>query len=353
MVPYPLGVAPGQRFRFEQYLALLEAHGFTVKVFPFLSAELNELLYKPGNYPKKIGGVLTGFIRRMIALPQILSANWVFIFREATPLGPPVFEWIITQVFRKKIIYDFDDAIWLPNTSEENKIISWLKWHGKVKAICRWSYRVSCGNDYLASFAKEFNKSVVINPTTIDTEILHNASLYPSEKNESMVTIGWTGSHSTLPYLELVGPAIRALSDKYANLRFLVISDKAPTWNLRCLEFRPWSKETEIRDLLAIDIGIMPLPDDAWARGKCGFKALQYMSLGKPALVSPVGVNVTIVDDGSNGYYCSTDAEWMSNLEFLITRKEVCVSMGAKGREKVINHYSTVSNASNFLCLFE
>ena len=104
---------------------------------------------------------------------------------------------------------------------------------------------------------------------------------------------------------------------------------------------------------MKIDIGIMPITEDPWAMGKCGFKALQYMSLEMPALVSPVGVNAEIVDHGINGYHCSSNREWLTQLEYLIVHKDVREAMGRNGREKVIKHYSVLSNSDNFLSLFE
>ena len=118
------------------------------------------------------------------------------------------------------------------------------------------------------------------------------------------------------------------------------------------MEFIPWSKHDEIADLMKIDIGVMPLADDAWSRGKCGFKALQYMSLKKPALVSPVGVNVKIVEDGVAGYHCSNNQQWLEHLETLMRDRKKCEEMGTRAREKVIRDYSVISNTSNFLGLF-
>ncbi len=353
LVPYPLQVVPGQRFRFEQYLHIMDTRGFSVTLLPFLSERANTILYTPGNYWKKITGVSTGFIKRIASLPLLMWSEYVFIFREAAPVGPPFFEWVIAKILRKKVIYDFDDAIWLPNTTHVNRAIGWLKCHSKVGSICKWSYRVSCGNQYLANYARAFNSEVKINPTTIDTEILHNPKRYPTKEETSTVVIGWTGTHSTLHYLEPLLPILELLSKKYALLRIMVIADKKPNWSLPSLQFVKWNKQTEIEDLRKIDIGLMPLSDDPWAHGKCGFKALQYLSLEIPAVVSPVGVNTVIVDHGINGFLCRTPEEWTQNLEQLIQQKDVRHAMGIRGREKVIQHYSVESNRETFLSLFE
>lgn len=137
LVPYPPGRAPSQRFRFEQYLDALTAHGHYYHLVPFLSVATWNILYKPGHAAAKALGILGGFARRVGLLFAVPAYDFVFVHREAAPIGPPVFEWVIAKVLGKKIIYDFDDAIWLANTSEANKIAAGVKWHHKVAEIGR------------------------------------------------------------------------------------------------------------------------------------------------------------------------------------------------------------------------
>src|SRR5690606_37637078 len=139
-----------------------------------------------------------GFFRRKILLFKACKYDYIFIHREVAPLGPPIFEWFLAKMLQKRIIYDFDDAIWLTNTSENNKLAAGLKWHQKVDAISKWAYKVSCGNTFLCDYARQFNNNVVLNPTTIDTENMHNPALLQKQVN-SVLVIGWTGTHSTLP----------------------------------------------------------------------------------------------------------------------------------------------------------
>jgi glycosyltransferase involved in cell wall biosynthesis len=353
LFPYPPGESPSQRFRFEQYLEKLKSSGIEFDLRPFWSKKAWASLYQKGSYYNKITGFVSGLVNRFLVLFTLSGHQFVFIHRETLPLGPPVMEWLFWAMFRKKIIYDFDDAIWLPNTSHENRIVSSFKGHAKVKSICRWSYKISCGNAYLANYAKQFNDSVFINPTTVDTEFLHNPDRYQISKSENTITLGWTGTHSTLKYLDRLTPIFQRLEAEYSQIRFRVISNKKPEFTLRSLTFVPWSKETEIEDLLQLDIGLMPLADDIWANGKCGFKALQYMSLAIPAVASRVGVNGEIIDHGVNGYLCSTDEEWFSNLKRLIDQPELRHGMGLRGRQTVIDRYSVSSNTSTFLSLFE
>lgn len=351
LVPYPLKVSPSQRFRFEQYFKTLNQKGHTYHIQSFLNIEGWSILYQPGKGVKKLGVLVMGFLKRLIVPFHLQSYDFVFIHREAAPLGPPVLEWLIAKIFRKKIIYDFDDAIWLPNTSSVNKIAAFLKWHRKVKHICRWSYKVSAGNQYLCEYAASWCKQVVHNPTTIDTDSLHNPAHYPL-KNKSFVCLGWTGSHSTLKYLDMLTPVFKQLHLEFPDLVLRVIANKPPQVNLELIEFIPWKKETEIEDLIQIDIGLMPLTDDAWARGKCGFKALQYLALGIPAVVSPVGVNTSIVTSGVNGFVCDGHEEWLTRLRTLILDAELRKQMGLEGRKTVEQFYSVRSNTSTFVGLF-
>jgi glycosyltransferase involved in cell wall biosynthesis len=352
LFPYPLGESPSQRFRFEQYFKFLEKAGVTAYKQSFWDIKTWQVLYKKGHIAQKVIGFLTGIVKRIYLLLKIGKADYVFIHREVMPVGPPVFEWIVAKIFRKKIIYDFDDAIWLSNTSAENRMVSFIKWHSKTELICKWSYRVSCGNNYLADFAKQFNQEVVFNPTTIDTEGHHNPAHYPQHSTEK-ITVGWTGSHSTLKYIDVVVPVLKQPEAKYGDdFQFIVIANKKPALSLSNLVFIPWKEKTEIEDLSKIDIGIMPLTDDIWAKGKCGFKALQYMALQIPAVVSPVGVNTEIIDSGINGFICSAENEWFDTIDKLIADKTLRQQIGVNARKKVIEHYSVLSNASTFLSLF-
>ncbi|MEI9917916.1 MAG: glycosyltransferase family 4 protein [Bacteroidota bacterium] len=348
LVPYPLGESPSQRFRFEQYFEVLSAAGHTYVVRSFLSPKGWNIIYSKGNSARKFFTILSGFIRRLWTLPSVTGYDRVFIHREATPVGPPVFEWIIAKVMRKKIIYDFDDAIWSTDNTSEGAFAKMIRWRSKVASICKWSFVVSCGNDYLCDYARRFNDNVVLNPTTIDTSY-HK----PSSQTSSEIVIGWTGSHSTVKYIDSVVTAIQQLEKKYSKLVFMVIADAPPNINVSSLRFVPWNRQTEIEDLSKIDIGIMPLPDDEWSKGKCGFKALQYMAMEIPAVVSPVGVNTKIVTNGVDGFICNTTEEWITALEKLISDPVLRKQLGVAGRKKIESSYSVTSNTSNFLSLFD
>jgi len=315
-----------------------------------LDAETNNVLYQNGKYLKKILGVCKGYLRRLTSLKRLRTFDYIFVFRECTPLGPPIIEFILARILKKKIIYDFDDAIWLRNTSTENGAVRYFKWHSKVKSICTWSYKVSCGNKFLANYAQSFNQNVEIIPTIVDTENIH--TIDPQTTRNKKLTIGWTGSFSTLKYLDPLIPIIKELELDY-DFNFLVIANKDPQYNCKSFKFLPWKEKTEIDDLKNIDIGLMPLVENDWSKGKCGFKAIQYMSLGIPALVSPVGVNTEIVDHGVNGYICSSKDDWTKYLIKLIENPEIRKNMGPSARVKIENKYSLKYVLPSFLNLFK
>ena len=350
LVPYPPGEAPSQRFRFEQYLPLLEKNGIDYTIAPFLTPKSWKVLYGKGNTWQKAAGVAGGFLRRLKVLTRLHQFSGVFIHREASPLGPPVIEWLIAKAWRKPIIYDFDDAIWLPNTSDSNKIAALLKFHGKVSSICRWSHTISCGNNFLARYARQYNSSVIVNPTTIDA--LH-LQLPPKKQEETTpIIIGWTGTHSTLKYLRELQPVLTELAADFPEVHFQIISNQSPDFKLAHMQYIPWNKATEMEDLQAFNIGLMPLTSDRWSEGKCGFKALQYMALSIPVVASPVGVNREIIRHGQNGFLANTSEEWLLYLGKLIKDRQLRQELGQKGRYTVTSRFSVEANADNFLALF-
>jgi glycosyltransferase involved in cell wall biosynthesis len=352
MVPYPLGKAPSQRFRFEQYFDILKEKGFTFKVSPFYSRKTWDILHYEGQVVKKGLRITASFFIRFVQLFQLVNYDFIFIHREAAPIGPAFFEWIIAKILRKKIIYDFDDAIWLPNYSEANTSFHKLKYYSKVNGIMKWATKISAGNRYLAEYASKYSDAIVINPTTIDTDNYHNPVLYRSMAVNEKVVIGWTGTHTTGKYLSFLIPVFEKLNLEF-DFEFCVISNEKPDIILKNLNFIKWTKETEIEDLFRFDIGVMPLSDDQWANGKCGFKALQYMSLGVPAIASPVGINTEIIDNGENGFLCTTEEEWYQAFHYFLSDKVNRDNMHAAARNKIIQKYSVISNQQNFLNLFK
>ncbi len=298
---------------------------------------------------RKLTAVIIGFLRRILLMFSVWRYDFIYVHREAAPLGPPVFEWIIACLFRKRIIYDFDDAIWVPGVSEQNRIAKHFKCAWKVASICKMSYRVVVGNQFLADFATQYCPRVSVIPTVVDTDGYHNR--IQNHKTEKLI-VGWTGTFSTLKYLDIVTPILSKLQEEF-DFTFLVIANVDPQLPLKRFRFIPWSKASEIDDLLRMHIGIMPLLDGPIELGKCGFKAIQYMALGIPAIVSPVGVNAEIVDHGINGYIARTEDEWEHALRDLISDASKRQAMGQESRNKIVKWYSVIASESLFLKLFQ
>jgi glycosyltransferase involved in cell wall biosynthesis len=346
-VPYLYNTAPGQRFRIEQWARILEKQGVTFTFVPFETPELHAVMYRPGFVGRKAVEVLRGLAGRFRLLSDLSRFDVIFLFREAAPVGPPVVERLLARR-RVPIVYDFDDSIYLPNASGANRVFARLKWVRKVRLICGLSRHVTVGNGYLQRFAERHARRVSILPTTIDTErFLPRGPHRP----DGPVVIGWMGSETTLPHLMVIADALRELA---ARRRFVLHVVSTREVSIPGVEVRStlWSAEREVRDLQSFDIGIMPLPDDPWTRGKCGAKLLLCMGVGVAGVASPVGVNADIVDDGVNGFLAKTDAEWVDKLSVLIDSTALRASMGAAARWTVETRFSAQIVAPALLDIF-
>lgn len=335
IVPSIYDLAPSQRYRLEQWEPLLRQHGVEITYAPFESEELHALLYKPGNAGRKLKLVAESLTRRFSTMKSVRNYDVVYLLREAALLGPPFFErWVHRSGV--PMVFDFDDAVFVSYRSPTNGYLSYLKFASKTKSICRMSAHVMAGNRYLADYARQVNEHVTIVPTTIDTERYR-----VSEKTveSDIPTIGWTGSFSTVQHLDTLRSALQKLA-RQNRFRLRVIG--TPAYELEGVEVEAmkWQAATELKDLDTIDIGIMPLPDDAWSKGKCGLKALQFMALGVPTVCSPVGVNTEIIQDGENGFIANSEADWVEKLGRLLDSAQLRNEIGRAGRATVESKYS-------------
>ena len=344
LVPYPADRAPGQRYRIEQWAPLLRRAGVKVTLSPFLSRRGMDLLYEPGHVAAKAQEVLRGYLKRLAEVLLPSSADVIFVYREAALLGPAWIEWLLS--LRRPLVFDFDDAIYLADTSQANAWSRRLKPVTKVDTICRIARHVTVGNEFLAGFAKDRARAVTVVPSTIDTDVYQ---IQPRARNRIPV-IGWTGSITTVPYLMALAPALRRLREKQEfELHVIGANIDIAGLTVRCL---PWRGETEPDDLRALDVGLMPLSDDQWSRGKCGMKALQYMALGIPPVVSPVGVNMTIVRDGVNGFYAQAEEEWIDRIALLLEDEPLRRGLGQEAQRTVEESYSARAHAPRVARIF-
>lgn len=343
LVPYPVDTTPSQRFRIEQWKLYLEKQGIAVDIFPFADEKLLRLIPKPGNYFGKLLGMIRAFSRSVKNVFKSRKYDVVYIHRAIAIAGPAVLERLL-YLFNRPIIFDFDDAIWLLHTAEANRFFGWLKFPGKTKTICGLSKHIVVGNNFLADYARQFNSNVTIVPTSVDTNRFKNTSAF---KSPEKVVIGWTGSSTSQTYLEMFENVLTEIS-KRRNVEIRVHSDREPDLKDVPYVWRRWSQETEVEELSHFDIGIMPMPDDKWARGKCAMKALLYMSMNTPTICTAVGANCEVIQHGENGLLALSNDEWLNCFEKLIDDAELRKKLGEAGRQTIVENYSAESSAAKF-----
>jgi glycosyltransferase involved in cell wall biosynthesis len=235
-----------------------------------------------------------------------------------------------------RVVYDLDDAFWTHPPQFKQIGASFRDPHRieKMMAMCD---QILAGNSFLAEHAQAYNTHVTVLPTVIDTERFY----LREERADEVITIGWIGRWSSSDYLEMLIPVFQRLVNRYPQVKLHFVGAKdMPLPAGLPIEIIPWRLESEVEEIARFDIGIMPLPDDVYSRGKCGLKLLQYMAMGVPGVASPVGVNREIVQDGLNGFWASTEEEWFENLSCLICDRALRKTLGLAGRRTVEDHYS-------------
>lgn len=236
----------------------------------------------------------------------------------------------IEGLTRAPRVLDVDDAIFLHRDGKP------------AKRLAELSTLVLAGNPFLADWFSQWQSNVQLLPTSIDTHRFTPGELVTD--NKSTVVIGWTGSHTNLRYLNLIEPALNRVLTARPNTRLHVVCDKAPALSSLPqgqLSWSPWHPDQEVSEVQGFDIGIMPLVDGDWERGKCAFKALQYMACGKPVVASPVGVNAQLLADQTIGFAAKDNAQWESTLIALIDDKALCSKLGGAGRALAQARYDT------------
>lgn len=348
LLPYAWDTVPGQRFRIEQWHPWLAEHGVQFTIRTLLSQEQQRLLYSSGQAARKALMMAGCMLQRVIQLRNLRRFDVIWLYRAAWPVGPALLERFMART-GVPVIVEFDDAIFLTDTTAENRRWGFLKCAGKTDEICQLSSHVVVGNPYLADYSRRFNPNVTVIPTTIDTDTYPARAEYTEP---STVVVGWSGSKTTVAHLSTVNEAIRKVASQ-ASVRLHVVG--TPEYRLEGVETyaAPWSSSTEVGELSRFDLGIMPLPDDEWARGKCGLKALQYMAMGIPTIVSPVGVNTEIISEGRNGLLASTQEEWCEQMLALVRDRRLRERLGRAGRQTVETTYSTLTQAPRVLELLQ
>jgi glycosyltransferase involved in cell wall biosynthesis len=340
--PLPIEGA-GCRFRIAQFIPYLEANGFDVTLSPLFTTNFFRLVYRPGRYIRKTLAFAALAAKRLATLPAAARYDVVFMYREIFPVGPAIVEPMLAAA-GPPIVFDFDDAIFLPNVSDANRHIAALKYPGKVGAIIHRSAHVIAGNSYLADYAHRFNDAVTVIPTCVDTR-----RFVPRDRTGAAAAdravIGWIGSPTTAMYLAGLAGVLRRLAERRPfTLRVSGVEERFSIPGV-AVETVPWTLDSEVALFNGCDVGIYPLTDDEWSRGKCGFKAIQFMACGVPVVASAVGVNREIIDDGVNGFLAADDDEWVAKLTRLLDDAELRRTLAAAGRQTIERSFSLDVNA--------
>ena len=332
------------RYRVEQFVQPLAERGITMTVRPFMDSNLFDSLYQQRSWPRTAAGLVKSGLLRLRDVLASTNADVIFVQREAMLFGPPVIEWFANRVLRQPMVLDLDDATYVPYTSPTyGRFTKAFKFFGKTDYLIRWSRAVVCGNETIAEYVSSKGGRTEIIPTVVDLE-----KFSPREpRNESVPVLGWVGSHSTFPFLESILPALSELAKSNSFKLKIVGSGRAevsvPGVEVENLE---WKLEREVEDFQSIDIGLYPLNvNHNWATGKSGFKAIQWMAVGVPYVVTPIGAAGEIGEVNVTNYFANTHDEWIAKLKVLLADAEKRRAMGAAGRQHALEHYGVSAQA--------
>jgi len=338
---------PGQRLKYEQYFPYLLENGFECQIAPFFDQKTLDILYRKGNYGKKLVGTITGVVRRFLLIPRVIKADGVYVALHVFPIGPSILDTFFVKL-AKKVIYDIDDMVQDLETNQQNKIARLFKTSKRYRELMKHANFVITCTPHLDQIAKTFNPHTLDISSTIDTNVYVPTNCY---KNDHKLVIGWTGSHSTTKYLLSILDILRVLS-KSRSFQLLVMGAShidCPDIDLKMIK---WSNEVEIDTLRMMDIGLYPLIDDNWAKGKSGLKAIQYMGMGIPVVASNAGYTARVVQDKKTGYIVETPDEWLTALTALLDDARLRQSLGEAGRIRVEEHFSLQANRHKYLDVF-
>lgn len=322
------------RLRSYQYFPYFEQSGIEINVFPLFDDTYLENLYQR----KKVKAhILKAYFKRFLRLLNIKKSSKLVIEYELFPYLPAWFEYLL-KIRGINYVVDFDDAVYHNYDLHRNKLIKWYL-YDKIDKVMRYSHSVVAGNRYLVEKAESSGaKDIHLIPTVIDLDRYPVKTDYRKKIGDNFI-VGWIGTFFTFKYVKQILPVIEEIARQFPLVLHIVGAKEEINTSLE-IQFVPWTEKTEAQSIRDFDVGIMPLNDTPWERGKCGYKLIQYMASGLPVIASGVGVNTEIVKQGINGFIANTLEEWKSALLYLIKNRNRIQEMGAEGRKTVETKYS-------------
>jgi len=323
-------LGPSSRVRFYQYYPALREQGFVIQDAPFFSDDYVRRLY--AKQPVRMGEVFSAYLKRFSALLRAQDFDLLWLEKEFLPWMPA---WVESLLARQPYVVDYDDAVFHRYDLHRSALVRRVLGR-KIDGVMQNAALVVAGNEYLANRARAAGaKRVEILPSVV------TADLYaPAPARDSGFTVGWIGSPVTAPYLEQIRPALEMLTNGGQATASLIGAGNVLRWENANVHILPWREESEIQNIQLFDVGIMPLVDEPFERGKCGYKLIQYMACGLPVIASPVGVNTQIVEQGVTGFLAESEQEWRQALAFLRDHPAERRRMGLAGRAKLEREYS-------------
>ncbi len=347
---------PSSRYRFYNYQKCFKQNGIEMTIRPLFSKSY----FTTSNKPNKIAIVFFSYLYRFFLVVKLLifkdRYKLILIEYELLPYFPAIFEYLLCKRGIRYVV-DYDDAIFHKYDMNGNKIIKMVL-KDKIAQVMKYADTVIVCNAYLESYAKKYNVNIMRLPTVVQMQKYQRAMEAYQKRGDDTFVIGWIGSRTTSVYILEILPAIRRFVDTYPSVRFdlvgfdshLLSDDDLREHHIRILT---WAEEHEIDYILAFDVGIMPLRDDPWSRGKCGFKLVQYMSCKKPVIASPVGINSSIVREGINGLLAESEEAWFDAFCRLYTDRETTRKMGEAGYKLVQEQFNDQKNCKNNIDLIK
>jgi glycosyltransferase involved in cell wall biosynthesis len=325
---------PSSRFRVRQHIKQLGERGINVHEYiPFINKytplPLCPAKFRSSTYALPLSFIWNG-IKLAARIPGVSGSrrkDITWLLRDLLP-GCRTFE----AFLRRPLVFDVDDAVWLHRPFGKEAVIS----------VAKRADIIIAGNNYIARWFEPYSQRIHVVPTAIDTERFKPKDPLLNLENERF-TIGWIGSSSNLKYLVSIEHCMKRFMVEHPDSEIVVISDKSPNLkNLPADRFRyiPWSEDIEVAALMGMDVGIMPLPENEWTKGKCSFKMLQYMACEIPVIVSPVGMNTELLAQGKLGLAAVTDSDWHDGLSFFYKNRNLAKDYGRAGRVVAEKYYS-------------
>ena len=331
------------RYRTYQYLPYLKEKDINYTVSFLFGNNYLRALYSKSQRRYII--IILCYINRFFSIIRSFNYDVLIIESELFPYFPSLFEYIL-KVFKKKYIVDYDDAIFHNYDLSSSKIVRFIL-RNKIKRVMRYAKVVIVGNDYLYQYAIKCNENVYKIPTVVSYDLYN---IVKGKKEDDVFTIGWIGSPTTSYYLLPLIDVFREIQNPHIKFRFIGVDNKIREYfEGLSVDWVEWNPETEIADIKSFSVGIMPLDDSPWSRGKCGFKIVQYMACGIPVVASPVGANNEIVIKDFNGFLAKTNDDWFTYLNKLSQDIDLQKKMGKAGFSTFKNNYSTEAMCKKYL----